>query len=260
MRSAFALDQRFGLLARVVLVASVLVVAAAIYAPSAHAADFNPNYVLSDAQLRDYRSMNQADIQAFLETKPGILKEYRARDHTGKSKAASQIIYDACVAWKINPRVMLALLQKENSLISNPDPTARALERAVGAGCPNSVENRYPGFGPQVWNGARMLDGYGEGKTTSYIPKWHKGTKYEASNIVLTRQQPFSRPRPLSCSESRATRESPSWSPAEPPTSRRTTTCIRSRVKAATSRSSPSRPRSPSWYPYREYTPCRYYR
>ena len=35
--------------------------------------------------------------------------------------------------------------------------------------------NRYPGFGNQIWHGARLLDGYGEGKNGSTIPLFYEG-------------------------------------------------------------------------------------
>lgn len=132
---------------------------------------FDPTTVLSDDNMRDYNSMSAAQIQAFLNSKSGLLKNRSFARHDGGSVApASVIIWEACQAWHINPKVMLTMLQKEQSLLTRRTLSSQTLNRAIGAGCPNRTDNRYPGFGNQMWNGARMLDGYGEeGKTTEYV-------------------------------------------------------------------------------------------
>jgi hypothetical protein len=177
LRLLFAL----GLL--VALVGSVLPATAS----SAHAATFNPELIITDENMRAHDSMTEAEVQAFLAGQPGILKTYVAADHTGANKPASKIIWEACQAWKISPRVMLTLLQKENSLIERAPASQRILDRALGAGCPDAQTNRYPGFGNQVWNSARQLDGYGEGKTTAYIALWTPGmTRPAGPDMTVT--------------------------------------------------------------------------
>ncbi len=173
----------------------------------ASAATFDPVRIISNDNLRDYDSMSVKDIQAFLETQPGPLKDLVARDYDKvitlskkvsnknitldkgeERKPASRIIWEACQAWKINPKVMLTMLQKEQSLLTT-DRGGTQLARAIGAGCPGGLvypdkksanynpvaTNRYPGFGNQIWHGARLLDGYGEGKNGSTIPLFYAG-------------------------------------------------------------------------------------
>lgn len=146
-------------------------------------AAFDPTKIISDDNMRDWDCMTQADIQAFLNTQSGPLKSLVTTDHaagkygagsTTVTKPAAQIIYEACQAWQISPRVMLTLLQKEQSLLSGgySGTLSHALARAVGAGCPGGPENAYPGFGSQIWFGARLLDGYGEKKHGSTIDFW----------------------------------------------------------------------------------------
>ncbi len=174
---------------------------------TASATTFDPERIISNDNMRDYDSMSQKDIQAFLETQAGALaslvtsdydqvitlsktkKNWNATPDRGeKPKPASRIIWEACQAWKINPKVMLAMLQKEQSLITTkPEPGSSTLARAVGAGCPGRLvqdyhpyhnkvaTNKYPGFGNQIWHGARLLDGYGEGKNGSTIPLFYPG-------------------------------------------------------------------------------------
>ena len=96
---------------------------------SANATTFDPERIISDDNMRDYDSMSQKDIQAFLEAQPGALaslvtsdydqvitlskkkKNWNATPDRGeKPKPASQIIWEACQAWHINPKVMLILV------------------------------------------------------------------------------------------------------------------------------------------------------
>jgi len=171
----------------------------------ASAATFDPEAIISNDNMRDYDSMSEKEIQAFLEAQTGSLATLVTADYDkvitlSKTKAntnstpdkgetpkrASRIIYEACRAWKINPKVMLTMLQKEQSLLSTkPKVGSSTLARAVGAGCPGHLiydksinpvaTNKYPGFGNQIWHGARLLDGYGEGKNGSTIPLYYSG-------------------------------------------------------------------------------------
>jgi hypothetical protein len=147
---------------------------------SAEAKTFDPNRVITNANMRASGSMSAAQIQAFLSKKPGPLKRMSfPRQSDGSIAPASVLIYEGCQTWQISPKVMLTMLQKEQSLMTRTSLGANTLARAIGAGCPNRYTNRYPGFGNQMWNGARMLDGYGEGKTTPYIALWRPGTRYK---------------------------------------------------------------------------------
>lgn len=153
-----------------------------------------PDLILSDSNLRAYDSMSVAQIQAYLDRQPGPLKSLVTADYDktitlsasqpninltpdtdGVKKPASQIIWEACQQWKISPKVVLAMLQKEQSLLTRTSLTSTTLARAIGAGCPSSTSNKYPGFGNQIWHGARLLDGYGEGKNGSSVPLWTPG-------------------------------------------------------------------------------------
>jgi len=120
---------------------------------------FSPDTVISDATFRDSGSMTVGDIQAFLDRQPGILKSYRARDHSGKVRFASEMIADAAIAYRINPKVILVKLQKEQSLLGDSSPSKRQLDWATGCGKADSFTSyQYQGFGNQVWWGAQKLD------------------------------------------------------------------------------------------------------
>lgn len=187
--SGSAASPRFGRVLRLIAVSAVFLVVAGTAVP-AFARTFDPRLVLSDENMRDYRSMNAAQIQTFLNKRSGRLKRMSfARHDNGTVAPASVIIWEASQAWHINPRVILALLQKEQSLLTRRSFKKNTLARAIGAGCPDRVTNRYPGFGNQMWNGARMLDGYGEtSKTTDYVPHpWKPGMKNRFTGGVTPR-------------------------------------------------------------------------
>jgi peptidoglycan hydrolase CwlO-like protein len=125
---------------------------------SAAPADFSPNTIISDANFTNASSMSAADVQAFLAGQPCTLKSYRAPDHNGARKTAARMIADAAAAWGVSPRVILVTLQKEQSIIANPNPTGTAYDWAMGCGKTDSQTfTKYRGFGNQVWFGAKTL-------------------------------------------------------------------------------------------------------
>jgi hypothetical protein len=172
MQSALWTRSHRGVGARLLIALALVVCAALSNAAAALATDFNPALVISDANMRANDTLSQRGIQDFLNTQKGPLKALVTADYQGKKKPAAQIIAEACNAWHINPRVMLTLLQKEQSLLTRTALAKNTLDRAIGAGCPGGSTNKYPGFGKQMWYGARLIDGYGEGKNGSTVALW----------------------------------------------------------------------------------------
>ena len=72
--------------------------------------------------------------------------------------SASQIIYNASQTYSISPRVLLVLLQKEQSLVTDDWPTNSQYLHATGFGCPDTAEcdTQYYGFINQVTMAALM--------------------------------------------------------------------------------------------------------
>ena len=164
------------------LASAIVILAGAWFALAtgapATAAEFKPGTVISDSNMRDYDSMSAAQIQRFLEKQPGILDTLVTTDHAGVRKHASTIIWEACQRWTISPKVMLTMLQKEQSLLTRTRLARNTLSRAIGAGCPDGHTNRYPGFGRQMWFGAFCLDGYGEARNRPGVPLYNRGMTY----------------------------------------------------------------------------------
>ena len=116
--------------------------------------------VVSENNFRGGSAMTAADIQAFLAKQPGALKNYTGKDHAGATKTAAQMISEASIHFNINPKIILATLQKEQSLLTTKNPSQRQYNGAMGAGMPDSGNNNasMQGFGNQVWWGAQKFD------------------------------------------------------------------------------------------------------
>ena len=147
----------------------------------AEAADFDPGYLISDEEFYDSTSMSSAQIQDFLEARAcrpadGVdcLADYRETTpdvpdvgfgHCGAYEgdaweAASAIIAGIARACGINPRVLIVLLQKEQSLITRP--SVSGYERATGYACPDTADcdADYFGFFNQVYSAAWQFRQY----------------------------------------------------------------------------------------------------
>lgn len=137
-----------------------------LLSPAAFAHAFDPNYIISDAELTDAFAMDFSEIQAFLEEK-GALGDMKLLDHEGKTRYAADIIWRAAQNHGINPKFLLVLLQKEQSLIEDDSPSQKQLDWAAGyAVCDTcSMDDptigRWRGFGKQVNSAAmQFTEGY----------------------------------------------------------------------------------------------------
>ncbi len=121
----------------------------------ARAFDFNPNFVISDAEMVDTESMSEAEIAAFLNAY-GTLDGRTFEDVDGTTRRPSTIVSSAARRNGISPRVILVMLQKEQSLVTDTTPTDDQLDWALGYGiCDNCNHNsaaaqRFRGFAKQI--------------------------------------------------------------------------------------------------------------
>lgn len=148
---------------------------------------YNPNRILEDNDILNSGAMNFGEIQDFLISRPGILKNYSTFNAYGELKTAAEIIYDAarnnydCTGvtlsdkpteaeralkcrriTTVNPQLLLVLLQKEASLIDDPTPSQGRLDAATGYGCPTGqgCNPYWKGFGKQVNSAALQFLAY----------------------------------------------------------------------------------------------------
>ncbi|MFA6533939.1 MAG: hypothetical protein WCT37_02070 [Patescibacteria group bacterium] len=107
----------------------------------ASAADFNPNNLISEQDILNYRAMNQSEIQQFLERQKSTLATYTClssgKDPNGNqipevTVTAAQAFYEVAVRWGISPAFLLALVQKEQSLVTHPAPEPKRFDWATG--------------------------------------------------------------------------------------------------------------------------------
>ena len=182
----------------VAAITSLLVVAlgfAAIDSQKATAAlkgsMFDPGLIISDSVFYDFGSMTVEEIQRFLDSKVPVCKaatagptclRYYKMDTQAKAgedgrcapvpakqnQSAAQIIFDVATACKINPRVLLVTLQKEQGLVQASKPTAYMYRAALGYGCPDTRPDicgkgsTITGLFNQLYRGAGQLQWYGD--------------------------------------------------------------------------------------------------
>jgi hypothetical protein len=128
---------------------------------------FDPNYIISDAEMTDAFSMDLNQIRSFLEAHGGAIADLRLPDYSGKTRWAADIIWRAAQEHIINPKVLLVTLQKEQSLIEEEDPTDKQLDWAMGYGVCDDCSmddpavQRWQGFGKQINSAAmQFIEGY----------------------------------------------------------------------------------------------------
>lgn len=133
---------------------------------SVSAFEFTPNYLISDAEMTDVSSMSQDEIQAFLDAY-GTLGQREFVDVDDEEKPTAQIIADAAKRNGISPRVILVMLQKEQSLIDDESPAQSQLDWAMGYGIcdgctyETSAAQRFRGIAKQINSSTLQLaDGY----------------------------------------------------------------------------------------------------
>ncbi len=167
---------------------------------AASLAGFDPGYIISDYQMGNYSSMSEYEIQNFLTSKNACsntdynyykslsansrynwhwkdghfvcLSEERFGDGEliGSGETAARIIWRAAQDYRINPQVLIVLLQKETGLITDPIPNNGDYRKATGYGCPDTAPcaSEYYGFKNQVRKAAAMFRAVLDGGWTNY--------------------------------------------------------------------------------------------
>lgn len=149
---------------------AIVTVGLAMPSKPAHAADYSNNNMIDNEVFDDVNSMTEAQIQSFLASKGPCLANYYDVDpnwngstwsYSG-SVLASHIIYKSAQMWGLNPQVILATLQKEESLITGTSCDAWRYQSAMGYGCPDSggCNSKYAGLTHQVlWGSWQLMFG-----------------------------------------------------------------------------------------------------
>ena len=156
--------------------------------------DFRAGNIISDYTMSNTSTMNENQIQEFLTKKNpcGDTNIWRANqysgykyhiengkfvclsqetfEYNGTKQTAAQVIYEAARDYRINPQVLLVLIEKEQSLISDTWPNSIQYRSATGFGCPDTAEcdSKYYGFRNQVRNAAKLFRDVLDGGYTNY--------------------------------------------------------------------------------------------
>lgn len=116
---------------------------------------FNKDLLMDNAVFGDTGTMTVGQIQTFLNSFPNsCIKSYQDDEPLGRSTygtkvSAAQVIYNAALLWGLNPQVLLATLEKEQSLVSGGGGCAPwRFWSAMGYGCPDGgAQYQYPALG-----------------------------------------------------------------------------------------------------------------
>ncbi|MEA3248851.1 MAG: hypothetical protein U9Q03_00655 [Patescibacteria group bacterium] len=162
-----------------------------LYALPVNAAIFNPNYIISDAEMRDMYAMEFMDIYYFLGEKGGLNNHFDVDPEDSLLKGTAQLIDDAAKRYRINPKYVMSLMQKESGVIETQTPTEKQLDWAVGYGlcdgCYKSSElaQKYKGFAKQIDAGAGWMDWFMTNSSTlTYLEQ--PGTTFTVSGVSVT--------------------------------------------------------------------------
>lgn len=160
---------------------------------------FDHDYIISDYDLTNYTTMTVDGVQLFLETGGGILGNFITTDIDGEKKLASEIIYRAAAEYRINPQVLITLIQKEQTLITQFPKKSTQLDWAAGFGAYDGRRpvERFRGFATQIdraaWRLRYFLEHpwefrYRAGQT--YRIDWHKVIPQNTATAALYNYTP----------------------------------------------------------------------
>lgn len=97
------------------------------------------------------------------------------------AKSAAQIISEVSHQFRINPQVLIVLLQKEQALTMDEWPWPNQFRSAMGYGCPDtaSCDSQYYGFYNQAYNAARQFRLYANNPNGyNHIPGQNNQVRY----------------------------------------------------------------------------------
>ena len=186
---------------------------------SAQAADlkkFNAGNIISDSVFYNYSTMSASQIQDFLNSKVKscngdytCLKDYRSSTvskpvdsycsgyNASSSQSAAEIIYGVSQSCKINPQVLLVLLQKETGLVTHTGPGSWRYQTATGMGCPDTAacDSQYYGLFNQLYGAARQFKIY-QAKPSNYryvanrnnSIQWNPSASCGSTNVYIENQ------------------------------------------------------------------------
>jgi len=168
--------------------------AAASVVKTADLSRFQPGLIIADSIFYNGHAMTEEQIQTFLNGKVATCRSghvcLKSKTDTtryvpadamcnayagGGVESAARIISKVAQACGINPQVLLVMLEKEQSLVTDTWPVDSQYRIAMGQGCPDTAacDSRYFGFFNQVHGAAWQLKRYANPPGTSNYFTWY---------------------------------------------------------------------------------------
>lgn len=127
---------------------------------------FDPNRILDDDDIFNVHAMSYDRMVTFLRSK-GTLADHVTPDTDAIPKKIPDILWRVATSYKINPKYLMALMQKEQSLVEDPNPSQRQFDWAMGYGVCDSCSKDdpsiqdYKGFASQIeWSAKQYREKY----------------------------------------------------------------------------------------------------
>jgi LysM repeat protein len=154
---------------------------------------FDPGNIISDEDFFRAGTMTAEQIQRFFDNRAPAcrsgfvcLNTYTERtfdrertvlcnEYKGaKRETAAQIIAKVSQACGVSAEVLIVLIQKEQGLVTHPNPNQARYDRATGYACPDTApcDARFFGFYNQVYNAAKQFKRYANPPGTSRFFTW----------------------------------------------------------------------------------------
>lgn len=153
---------------------------------------FDPGNIMSDFVMGNKNTMTEAQVNDFLHSKNPCNKAYDDEvkywqgqgyiygisgnrvlcmaDDKFDGESAAHIIWQAAQDYSINPQVLIVLLEKEQSLVTDPWPNHRQYASATGFGCPDTggCDPKGAGFKNQIRKAAALFREVLDGGWSNY--------------------------------------------------------------------------------------------
>lgn len=180
----------------------------ATVAMSGSASAWSNSHMMDDAIFDNVNSMTEQQIRDFINSRPGtclvtsgaVFPEPITYWQYGGNVDAARVIYNAARYNDINPQVILATLQKEQSLITRTNCFSGSIDvrmKAMGQGCPDGGAcpvPAYAGLHQQVMKGAWQLKfnkerangnvNWGDNGSIVYGGPWTQGNRAACSTCT----------------------------------------------------------------------------
>jgi hypothetical protein len=145
-----------------ILIIIILALPQGIFASEINSStEIDLDYLASDDQMLDTFATTKTELESLLSR--GALNSMSFKDVSGIQKNATEIIWDYAQKFSLNPRFITVLLQREQSLIEDPNPSSDQLNWAMGYAICDSCSKtdpllqKFSGFANQIYYATKRI-------------------------------------------------------------------------------------------------------